>query len=642
MVSTTNIVFMFSGQGSQYFQMGQELYDRQPVFRQWMDRLDVMTRELSGTSVVEALYKQGRGKGDLFDRTLLSHPALFMVEYSLAKALIESRVQPHMVLGASLGTFTAASIAGCMDVEDALKAVIQHAKTLESFCEPGAMIAVLAPLHLYDAAGLHRYGELAAVNFEGNFVIAVRAHDVSAVEGILRGKDVTFRRLPVSFAFHSRWIDPAELPFKRHVRSTSMRAGQLPVVSCATRSKIPGSFSEDHLWSATREPIRFLDTIRSLEASGPHQYVDMDPAGTLATFIKYIQPQSPQSLAASKCHSVFSPFGKAMDRLGTVTDALASRPIPVPAAVPVPAVAPVVAAVTPVVAVANPIAFMFPGQGSQKRGMGAALFDSVPQYASVEREVDALLGYSLRRLCVEDPENVLKESQFTQPALYMVNALHYYEAIAQGVRPHYVAGHSLGEYDALLAAGSFDLLTGLRLVKKRGELMGQAKSGGMAAVIGLEEDRIQQVLKENDLASMDIANFNSPGQIVISGPLDDVTRAKPIFEKSGARVYIPLPVGAAFHSRYVADAARAFGDFLAPMEFDAPRIPVISNVTAMPYETRNASATIKSLLIDQITRPVQWMQSMNFLMEKGVRDFREVGPGNVLTKIAHNIQKAAA
>src|SRR5215471_12296563 len=202
------------------------------------------------------------------------------------------------------------------------------------------------------------------------------------------------------------------------------------------------------------------------------------------------------------------------------------------------------------------IAFVFPGQGSQKRGMGQGLFDETPQYAAVEEDVDAILGYSLRKLCLEDADNRLKETQFTQPSLYVVNALHYYKAVSQGRYPAYLAGHSLGEYNALLAAGVFDFLTGLRLVKKRGELMAQAKNGGMGAVIGLSASLIVRVIKENGLASIDVANFNSPGQIVLSGPVEDIKRAGPIFEREGARMYMPLQLSAAFHSRYMADAGK--------------------------------------------------------------------------------------
>src|SRR5437764_11868745 len=201
------------------------------------------------------------------------------------------------------------------------------------------------------------------------------------------------------------------------------------------------------------------------------------------------------------------------------------------------------------------IAFVFPGQGSQKRGMGQGLFDDVREYAAVEKHVDTILGYSMRTLCLEDADNRLKETQFTQPGLYVVNALHYYKAVGEGARPAYLAGHSLGEYNALLAAGVFDFLTGLRLVKKRGELMSQAKNGGMGAVIGLGAGAISKVIQDSGLATLDVANFNTPSQTVVSGPVEDIKRAGSFFEKAGAQMYVPLQVSAAFHSRYMADAA---------------------------------------------------------------------------------------
>ncbi len=285
------------------------------------------------------------------------------------------------------------------------------------------------------------------------------------------------------------------------------------------------------------------------------------------------------------------------------------------------------------------IAFLFPGQGSQKRGMGQGLFDDVREYAAVENGVDTILGYSLRKLCLEDADNRLKETQFTQPSLYVVNALYYYKAVSRGAHPAYLAGHSLGEYNALLAAGVFDFLTGLHLVKKRGELMSQAKNGAMGAVIGLGASMISKVIKENGLASLDVANYNSPSQTVVSGPVEDIKRAGLLFEKAGARMYMPLQVSAAFHSRYMADAAKAFADFLSPMSFAAPESPVIANVTAQPYPTDNASEAIKSLLVKQIARSVQWTQSIRFLISQGVTQFSEMGPGNVLTRSVQQIQQ---
>jgi len=285
------------------------------------------------------------------------------------------------------------------------------------------------------------------------------------------------------------------------------------------------------------------------------------------------------------------------------------------------------------------LAFIFPGQGSQRRGMGAGLFDEVREYAAHEQEIDACVGYSMRKLCLEDPENGLKKTQYTQPSLYIVNALHYYKAIAQGDRPQYLAGHSVGEYNALLAAGAFDLLTGLRLVKKRGELMAKAQNGGMAAVIGLSAEKVAKLVEENHLASIDIANYNAPAQSVLSGPVEDLDRAKTIFDKAGAKLYMPLMVSAAFHSRYMAEAANAFAEFLSAYSFRELKLPVLSNVMAIPYPAGDPTNTVRSLLIRQITKPVLWTQSIRYALEHGVKTFKETGPGAVLTKLVQQTQQ---
>jgi malonyl CoA-acyl carrier protein transacylase len=281
-------------------------------------------------------------------------------------------------------------------------------------------------------------------------------------------------------------------------------------------------------------------------------------------------------------------------------------------------------------------AFVFPGQGSQKRGMGQDLFE-LKEYCAVENQVDELVGYSMRQLCVEDRDNQLKDTRYTQPSLYVVNALHLFKAVIEGARPTHLAGHSLGEYDALLAAGVFDFMTGLRLVKKRGELMAQARDGGMGAVIGMSRQQLTAVVRDSGLDSVDVANFNSPSQIVISGPVDDIARAGKLLEQAGARAYMPLQVSAAFHSRYMREYADQFAEFLRPFAFTPPRIPVISNVTAQPYPADSES--IKALLVRQITQSVEWVQSIRYLLTQGVSEIREVGPGNVLTRLVQQIQQ---
>jgi len=282
-------------------------------------------------------------------------------------------------------------------------------------------------------------------------------------------------------------------------------------------------------------------------------------------------------------------------------------------------------------------AYVFPGQGSQFKGMGQGLFDQVEEFSRIEREVDALMGYSIRKRCLEDPGNRLKETQFTQPCLFTVNALHYFKAVREGINPKYFAGHSLGEYNALLAAGVFDFMTGLRIVKRRAELTGAVREGGMAAVVGLGEGQIKEVLQKENCSSIDFANLNTPLQIVISGPTSDIERLQKPIEQAGASMYIPLPVSAAFHSRYMADAALEFEPFLEQFPFSAPHVPVISNVTGQPYPSEGGAA-VRKLLVKQITHPVQWVQTVRLLRANGVTKFCELGAGTLLTRLISQIK----
>jgi malonyl CoA-acyl carrier protein transacylase len=281
--------------------------------------------------------------------------------------------------------------------------------------------------------------------------------------------------------------------------------------------------------------------------------------------------------------------------------------------------------------------FMFPGQGSQSKGMGAVLFD---EFTQLTEQASSILGYSIRELCLEDPRKELNKTQFTQPALYVVNALSYQKKVQEsGSKPDFLVGHSLGELNALQAAGVFDFETGLRLVCKRGELMGRVANGGMAAILNATQDEIEAILKKHGLDNIDIANYNTPLQIVISGQADEMARAQQLFQQGKMRYY-PLNTSGAFHSRFMRAARDQFRAFLTQLSCGDLLIPVIANATARPYE----NGKIHEPLVNQITSTVRWSESIQYLLAQGMKhretiDFEEAGHGSVLTRMLHTIKQ---
>lgn len=278
--------------------------------------------------------------------------------------------------------------------------------------------------------------------------------------------------------------------------------------------------------------------------------------------------------------------------------------------------------------------YVFPGQGSQHKGMGAGLFEKFPELVA---QADDVLGYSIENLCLRDPDRVLSQTQFTQPALYVVNSLTYLDRTTEhGELPAVVAGHSLGEYCALFAAGAFDFATGLRLVTKRGQLMSQAPKGAMAAVVNLDQGRVREILSGLPFRNIDIANINSRKQCILSGEYDEVhaPELRAAYTSAGAGL-IPLNVSAAFHSRCMTAVQREFALYLAGFDLGELILPVVANYTARPYPTKGYA----DYLAHQISSPVRWYESMSWLLAQGHRDFREIGPGNVLTKLSAQILK---
>lgn len=271
---------------------------------------------------------------------------------------------------------------------------------------------------------------------------------------------------------------------------------------------------------------------------------------------------------------------------------------------------------------------MFPGQGSQYKGMGKDLFR---KYAQETQKASEILGYDIEELCVNDPEKKLSFTQYTQPALFVVNALAYYERKEK--QPDFFIGHSLGEYNALHAAGVFDFETGVRLVQKRGALMAAASGGAMAAVVGITVEELQQALREGQHTEVEVANFNSPLQTVVAGKQDAIDKMVKQFDLKGIRA-VPLMVSAPFHSSYMQPAAAEFSVFLKQFSFKEPQVKVIANATAMPY----GKGEMASLLSRQIASSVQWTDTIRLLMGFGVTTFEEVG-GVILTRMCDDIRK---
>lgn len=289
------------------------------------------------------------------------------------------------------------------------------------------------------------------------------------------------------------------------------------------------------------------------------------------------------------------------------------------------------------------LVYLFPGQGSQFVGMGQDAYQHSPEARATFDIANDLFGKSLSQLCFEGPEDALKETAVQQPALFTTSIAHWRTMQAQGwSAPNFVAGHSLGEFSALVAAGSLSFADGFALVKKRGELMklaGEQQPGAMAAILALDSETVinlcAQASEETGLP-VQLANDNCPGQLVISGEEVALERAVALAKEAKARKVVRLPISIAAHSPLMETAAAAFAEAVADTPIHPPNISIIGNVSAQPLTT---VAAIKDEIQAQLTSPVAWTASMRYLLGQDVNTFVEVGPGNVLLSLVKRVNR---
>ncbi|MWV45359.1 acyltransferase domain-containing protein [Paenibacillus sp. HJL G12] len=310
------VVFMFSGQGSQYYQMGRDLFLDDPTFRHWMLTLNDVYKELSGASILHQLYGSERRKSGTFDRLTLTHPAIFMVEFALAMTLMERGIIPDYVLGASLGEFVSCAVAGIFDYHDALACVVKQAEIVEATCREGGMLAVLQSKDLYEQEpDLYRKSELAAINYSSHFVVSGLADALAEIEGYLKVHESLYQRLSVRYAFHSSFIDPAKKAFTAFSKSQTFRRPEMNLISCLTGGPIH-EVNNDFFWNIAREKIDFPHALEYLSCTcDGFVLLDLGPSGTLANFAKH----HPNAALKADIIPIMSPYQHAGKQLQKFT-----------------------------------------------------------------------------------------------------------------------------------------------------------------------------------------------------------------------------------------------------------------------------------------------------------------------------------
>lgn len=648
MVYPLHRVFMFGGQGCHYYQMASHLFLTHSTFREAMLRLDLIGQRILGKSVIAEIYRKDKSRSDDFSSITFTHPSIVMVQLALISTLAAEGITADSVIGTSLGEFIAACVAGAISDTDLLAAICDQALLIEQFAGQGklpkggmlsALItpderdALLAEFPEVAVAGVHHSRH---VTFSGDTWV------IDALEKSCQQRAFLYQRIAVDYAFHSPAIRPLKAASLASIKKYTTWAFTLPFYSCATVARCR-VIDAEHFWGIVESPINFADTIDLIEASATGAtpvYVDLSPSGSLHGFVKqhlgaFRAKQVPVSLTLmSLMSNDTTQYQAGVLTLKRLAKAYSESAIAQPGPQDTTLVNHSMEKTRTSVVGNNPAkntALVFPGQASQRVGMGRELFERFRRQTEIASDI---LGYSIEQLCLEDPQKQLNKTQYTQPALYTVCALQYLAYREDNeVVIEFLAGHSLGEYAALFAADVFDFETGLRIVKHRGELMSSANAGSMAVILNYKAQDLQQLLNDNGITSIDIANINSPDQLVIAGPHQALEAFEGIIN-SLAGTYIPIPVGAPFHSRYMQPIAQDFERFLEPFTFRPMNKTVISNVTGLPHQNE----MLKNQLVKQLYSPVQWLDSVRYLMGLEVDEYVEIGPGDVLTKLTTKIR----
>ncbi|MCK0471881.1 ACP S-malonyltransferase [Halalkalibacter sp. APA_J-10(15)] len=600
------IIFLFPGHGSQYYMMGKELYDSNKRYKRILDELDVEVKKLLGASVLEELYHQEKA-GNSFKDFKYTHFANFMIEYAMGKILIEQGIEPDYIIGSSLGELVALTISEAISLRDMLQYLYHHITFLREHCNKGHMITVYDDVsNYYEDNVLASDSYLAGINFDGNYVISCRCEDVDNITNHLKSLNVLHERLPIEYPFHCELVDLYIDNTLGQIRDIQIRKPKYPLISSVDGMRVT-NIDIEYFRNILRKPILFKEAILNLKEKEEAIYIDLGPTGNMINFTKKIV--SNHSMA--EFYTILTPFKRSKDNYHRLIGELADR--------------------KKEERDGNMIVYIFPGQGSQQVGMGKELFD---KYEDVLEIADRILGYSLKELCLYAPNHVLNLTQYTQPAIFVVNHLYYLEKIKNEEEPHFVAGHSLGECNALVAAKVLDFSSALELVKKRAEMMSQADGGAMAVISGIPAEQVEEIIKENELRHVFISNYNSTIQTVIAGGKEEVNNSFSLFNHAGARV-IPLNVSGAFHSTYMTNAKHEFRRFINKFEFNRIEIPIISNLTARPYIQED----IKDTIANQIDNPLKWVDSIRYLLARDRNiHFEQIGDGNFLLGFIDNIK----